>query len=138
MEKSKKILVNIFQETTKIFWILFKVILPVVIIIRVLELIGAIPFLAKFLEPLTSFIGIDGSLGLVWMAAILVNIYAGLAAFASLQAIFDYTIAETKILGLKAVALATFAFCLIPLEYVRIFLCIESFIPSSINDSSAI
>ena len=100
MEKSKKILVNIFQETSKIFWILFKVILPVVIIIRVLELIGAIPFLAKFLEPLTSFIGIDGSLGLVWMAAILVNIYAGLAAFASLQAIFDYTIAETTILGL--------------------------------------
>ena len=100
MEKSKKILVNIFQETTKIFWILFKVILPVVIIIRILELIGAIPFLAKFLEPLTSFIGIDGSLGLVWMAAILVNIYAGLAAFASLQAIFDYTIAETTILGL--------------------------------------
>ena len=100
MEKSKKILVNIFQETTKIFWILFKVILPVVIVIRVLELIGAIPFLAKFLEPLTSFIGIDGSLGLVWMAAILVNIYAGLAAFASLQAIFDYSVAETTILGL--------------------------------------
>ena len=74
--------------------------MPVVIFIRILELIGAIPFLAKFLEPLTSFIGIDGSLGLVWMAAILVNIYAGLAAFASLQAIFDYTIAETTILGL--------------------------------------
>ena len=100
MEKSKKILVNIFQETTKIFWILFKVILPVVIVIRALELIGAIPILAKFLEPLTSFIGIDGSLGLVWMAAILVNIYAGLAAFASLQAIFDYSVAETTILGL--------------------------------------
>ena len=100
MEKSKKILVNIFQETTKIFWILLKVILPVVIVIRALELIGAIPFLAKFLEPLTSFIGIDGSLGLVWMAAILVNIYAGLAAFASLQAIFDYSVAETTILGL--------------------------------------
>ena len=100
MEKSKKILVNIFQETTKIFWILFKVILPVVIVIRAFELIGAIPFLAKFLEPLTSFIGIDGSLGLVWMAAILVNIYAGLAAFASLQAIFDYSVAETTILGL--------------------------------------
>ena len=100
MEKSKKILVNIFQETTKIFWILFKVILPVVIVIRALELIGAIPFLANFLEPLTSFIGIDGSLGLVWMAALLVNIYAGLAAFASLQAIFDYSVAETTILGL--------------------------------------
>ena len=32
---------------------------------------GAIPYLAKFLEPLTSFIGIDGSLGLVWMAAMM-------------------------------------------------------------------
>ena len=34
------------------------------------------------------------------MAAILVNIYAGMAAFASLQPIFDYTVAETTILGL--------------------------------------
>ena len=34
------------------------------------------------------------------MAAILVNIYAGMAAFASLQSIFDYTVAETTILGL--------------------------------------
>lgn len=100
MKNFQKILHNILSETSKIFWILFKVILPVVVIIRFLELMGAIPYLAKFLEPLTSFIGIDGSLGLVWMAAILVNIYAGMAAFASLQAIFDYSVAETTILGL--------------------------------------
>ncbi len=100
MKNFQKILHNILSETSKIFWILFKVILPVVVIIRFLELMGAIPYLAKFLEPLTGFIGIDGSLGLVWMAAILVNIYAGMAAFASLQAIFDYTVAETTILGL--------------------------------------
>lgn len=100
MNNYQKILLNITQETSKIFWVLFKVILPVVIIIRILELMGAINYLAKFLEPLTSFIGIDGSLGLVWMAAILVNIYAGMAAFASLQAIFDYSVAETTILGL--------------------------------------
>ncbi len=100
MKNIQKVLVNIIQESSKIFWILFKVILPVVIVIRALELLGAIPYLAKFLEPLTNFIGIDGSLGLVWMAAILVNIYACMAAFASLQAIFDYTVAETTILGL--------------------------------------
>ena len=100
MKNIQKVLTDIIQESSKIFWVLFKVILPVIIIIRALELMGAIPYLAKFLEPLTSFIGIDGSLGLVWMAAILVNIYAGMAAFASLQAIFDYTVAETTILGL--------------------------------------
>ena len=100
MKNIQKVLANIVHESSKIFWVLFKVILPVVIIIRILELTGAIPYLSKFLEPLTSFIGIDGSLGLVWMAAILVNIYAGMAAFASLQSIFDYSVAETTILGL--------------------------------------
>src|SRR5210317_1206219 len=100
MKNNQKVLANIVHESSKIFWVLFKVILPVVIIIRFLELTGAIPYLAKFLVPLTSFIGIDGSLGLVWMAAILVNIYAGMAAFASLQSIFDYSVAETTILGL--------------------------------------
>jgi len=100
MKNIQKVLTDIIHESSKIFWVLFKVILPVIIIIRALELLGAIPYLAKFLEPLTSFIGIDSSLGLVWMAAILVNIYAGMAAFASLQPIFDYTVAETTILGL--------------------------------------
>jgi hypothetical protein len=100
MKNIQKVLANIVHESSKIFWVLFKVILPIVIIIRLLELTGAIPYLSKFLEPLTSFIGIDGSLGLVWMAAILVNIYAGMAAFASLQSIFDYSVAETTILGL--------------------------------------
>ena len=100
MKNIQKVLANIVHESSKIFWVLFKVILPIVIIIRLLELTGAIPYLSKFLEPLTSFIGIDGSLGLVWMAAILVNIYAGMAAFASLQSIFYYSVAETTILGL--------------------------------------
>ena len=50
MKNFQKILHNILSETSKIFWILFKVILPVVVIIRFLELMGAIPYLAKFLE----------------------------------------------------------------------------------------
>ena len=49
MQNIQKVLVNIIQESGKIFWILFKVILPVVIVIRALELLGAIPYLAKFL-----------------------------------------------------------------------------------------
>jgi len=100
MKNFQKILLNIVTETSNIFWVLFKVILPVIVFIRFLDLMGVIPYLAKFLDPLTGFIGIDGSLGIVWMAAILVNIYAGMAAFASLQAIFDYSVAETTILGL--------------------------------------
>ena len=49
MNNYQKILLNITQETSKIFWVLFKVIFPVVIIIRILELVGAITYLAKFL-----------------------------------------------------------------------------------------
>jgi len=98
--KLKNSFIEIFYESKKIFIVLFKVIVPIVIIIRVLELLGLIPVFAKYLEPLTSFVGIDGSLGLVWMAAMLVNIYAGMAAFATLQSMFDYTVAETTILGL--------------------------------------
>ena len=98
--KLKNSFMEIFHESKKIFIVLFKVIVPIVIIIRVLELLGLIPVFAKYLEPLTSFVGIDGSLGLVWMAAMLVNIYAGMAAFATLQSMFDYTVAETTILGL--------------------------------------
>ncbi len=100
LKKIKQSFVEIFNESKKIFIVLFKVIVPIIIIIRFLELLGFIPILAKFLEPLTGFIGIDGSLGIVWMAAMLVNIYAAMAAFATLQSMFDYTVAETTIIGL--------------------------------------
>ena len=72
--KLKNSFIEIFYDSKKIFIVLFKVIVPIVIIIRAFELLGLIPVFAKYLEPLTSFVGIDGSLGLVWMAAMLVNI----------------------------------------------------------------
>ena len=43
MKNIQKVLTDIIQESSKIFWVLFKVILPVIIVIRALELIGAIP-----------------------------------------------------------------------------------------------
>ena len=97
INKIKNSFFEIFIESKKIFIVLLKVIVPIVIIIRILEVMGLIPIFAKLLEPLTSFVGIDGSLGLVWMAAMLVNIYAGMAAFATLQSMFDYSVAETTI-----------------------------------------
>ena len=63
--KLKNSFIEIFYDSKKIFIVLFKVIVPIVIIIRALELLGLIPVFAKYLEPLTSFVGIDGSLGLV-------------------------------------------------------------------------
>jgi hypothetical protein len=100
VSKIKNSFLTIFSESKKIFIVLLKVILPIVIIIRFLEVMGLIPIFARILEPLTSFVGIDGSLGIVWMAAMLVNIYAGMAAFATLQSMFDYSVAETTIVGL--------------------------------------
>jgi len=100
VNKIKNSFLTIFSESKKIFIVLLKVILPIVIIIRFLEVMGLIPIFARILEPLTSFVGIDGSLGIVWMAAMLVNIYAGMAAFATLQSMFDYSVAETTIVGL--------------------------------------
>ena len=38
MKNIQKVLTDIIQESSKIFWVLFKVILPVIIVIRALEL----------------------------------------------------------------------------------------------------
>ena len=43
MKNIQKVLTNIIQETSNIFWVLFKVILPVIIIIRALGIIGSNP-----------------------------------------------------------------------------------------------
>ncbi|MEK9561675.1 MAG: nucleoside recognition protein, partial [Pelagibacteraceae bacterium] len=63
-----------------------------------LEISGAIEFTAKILEPLMSFVGLTPELGLVFVTAFLINIYAALVLFVNILPGIDVSVAEITIL----------------------------------------
>ncbi len=80
----KETIVPLIGETWLTSWELIRITVPVAIITRMLEEFGLIVSFSALFEPLMGFLGLPGSLGLVWATAILTNLYGGIAVFAAL------------------------------------------------------
>ena len=82
-----------------IFWSLVKIMIPVLLIVRVIELMGWIEILASLIEPIMVLVGLPGETGLVWMSAMVSNIYTGMAVFYQLAMADQLTVAQVSVLG---------------------------------------
>ena len=94
----KKIILKIALDIKEICIPLYKILIPFVFIVKLLEISGAIEFTAKILEPLMSFVGLTPELGLVFVTAFLINIYAALVLFVNILPGIDVSVAEITIL----------------------------------------
>ncbi len=80
---------------------IFRFLIPIVIIVKVLEESGLIPYLAMPMRPLMDLIGLPAELSLAWMTSILVSMYPGLMVLISLApGLPDLTVAQMTIFGL--------------------------------------
>ncbi|MCI5053842.1 MAG: nucleoside recognition protein [Pelagibacteraceae bacterium] len=77
---------------------LYKILIPFVFIVKILEISGVIQFIAKTLEPLMSIIGLTPELGLVFVTAFIINIYAALVLFVNLLPGLEVNVAQITIL----------------------------------------
>ncbi|SEG01647.1 hypothetical protein [Oceanospirillum linum] len=87
------------REIFNVSWMLFKLMVPVLIVVRVLEELGAIPVIARVLEPLMTLVGLPEAMGLVLATNLITNIYAGLMVFFQLVPDYPMTVAQVSILG---------------------------------------
>jgi len=78
---------------------LFKVMIPILIGVKILQELGLIQYLAWPLKPVMGLLGLPAEMGLVWAAALLNNIYTGLIVLASL-------IHDNPLTGAQATVLA--------------------------------
>ncbi len=86
-------------EVWIIFWTLVKIMVPILLIVRVIELLGWIELVGEMIEPVMSLVGLPGETGLVWVANMFGNIYAGMAVFYQLGLAGELTIAQVSVLG---------------------------------------
>ncbi len=78
---------------------LFRIIVPIAIGVRLLELAGVIGLLGELLAPVMAMVGLPGSMGLVWATTLVTNIYGGMVVFAGVAPGAGLTVAQVTVLA---------------------------------------
>ncbi|MDC1513154.1 hypothetical protein N8456_03545 [Porticoccaceae bacterium] len=87
------------SEVWMIFSSLMKIMIPALIIVRCIELLGWIEALGEMIQPVMLLVGLPGETGLVWMAAMMANIYTGMAVFYQLGLAEQLNIAQVSVIS---------------------------------------
>ncbi len=95
IENARELLKNALQTSIT----LFKIIIPISIVTRLLQQWGIIDYIGIALSPVMNLVGLPGEMGLVWATSMATNIYGGMVVFASLAPGLDLTIAQVSVLG---------------------------------------
>ncbi|WP_243438562.1 nucleoside recognition domain-containing protein [Fundidesulfovibrio soli] len=77
-------LIAVVRDAVRVSLDLFKVMVPIIILVKVLQTLGAVDYLAAPVEPLMELVGLPAGLGLAWATAMLSSIYSGLVVFYAL------------------------------------------------------
>ena len=89
---------NLLKEIIDVTIPLYKILIPFIFIIKFLEEVGIVQIITKTFEPLVGLIGLPSELGIIWVTAIVVNIYAALILFVNLLPYLDVTVAQVTVL----------------------------------------
>lgn len=76
---------------------IFKIMIPITILVKILQVTGLIVYVGDGLAPLMKWMGLPGEMGLVWASAMIGNIYAGMVAYFSIAS--QLTVAQITTLA---------------------------------------
>ena len=86
------------KETGETALPLFKIMIPVSIIVKILDIFGVVTLIGNAISPLMNVVGLPGEMGLVWASAMITNIYGGLIVFITVAEELVLTTADVTIL----------------------------------------
>jgi len=90
---------SVVVEAGQVSLDLFKIMVPILIGVKILQEAGLIAYLAGPLEPVMQLMGLPGETGLVWATAMLNNIYGGIIVFLSLADSLNLSVAQVTVLS---------------------------------------
>lgn len=91
---------GIVTETLAISFDLFKIMVPILLLVKALELLGATTYLAALISPVMSTLGLPPEMGIVWAGTMLSNIYTGMVLFVSEPSSSLLSVQQITLLGL--------------------------------------
>jgi len=87
------------REAAGVSFILFRIMVPVVIAVKILNELGLVKYIAEAFAPLMSLVGLPGEMGLVWATAVITNMYGGIVIFASIAPGLHMSTAQLTVIG---------------------------------------
>ncbi|MBN1220631.1 MAG: hypothetical protein JXM69_17050 [Anaerolineae bacterium] len=90
---------QLLRDAIKTSYDLFKIIVPLSIITKLLTDWGVTDYLGLALGPVMELVGLPGSMGLVWATAMVTNIYGAIIVFAALAPTESLTAAQVTVLA---------------------------------------
>ncbi len=95
----KSYLLELLIDALKTSGELFKIIIPISIVVRFLQQWGVVDQFGLLLQPVMELVGLPGQLGLVWATAMVTSIYGGMVVFAAVAPELNLTVAQVTVLG---------------------------------------
>lgn len=92
-------LMRLFREIISLTFDLFKLMIPVILIVKFIEEMGGIAYISMALGPLMDLVGLPAEMGLVWATTMIVNIYGGMILFVSMSTPEPLSVAQVTVLG---------------------------------------
>jgi hypothetical protein len=86
------------KDTIQTTGLLLKIMIPVSIIVKILDIIGLIEVFGQYLSPVMRFVGLPGEYGIVWATAMITNIYGGIIVFITIASDNIVSVAQVTIL----------------------------------------
>lgn len=96
------VLMNIWKqirEAVTVSFVLFRIMVPVIIIVKVLTELGLVKYIALAFAPLMKLVGLPGEMGLVWATAVITNMYGGIVIFATIAPALHLTTAQITVMA---------------------------------------
>lgn len=84
---------------------LLRILIPVILLVRCLDLVGLVEVLGQIMTPVMDLVGLPGELGLVWATTMLTNLYGGMAVLVNLDLAQPLSVAQVTVLtGMMLIA----------------------------------
>ena len=91
--------VLLLRETVKVYGVLLRIMVPTLIIVKVLQELGALELMGVALGPAMALVGLPAILGVVWATTLLTNMFAGIIVFYEIAAGLPLTVEQVTVLG---------------------------------------
>jgi hypothetical protein len=90
---------TLLRDSLRVWWVLLRMMVPIMIAVKVAAEFGAIPYIAKAFAPVMDLAGLPAEVGVVWAAACLTTIYGAAAVLPTVLPDITMTTAQMTVLG---------------------------------------
>ena len=99
---------SLLKDVLRTVVILFKIMIPVSIVVKVLQMLGFISVIGNLLYPVMKFVGLPGEMGLVWASGMITNLFGGVIAFLNISGGMHLSIAQVTTISIMMLVAHTF------------------------------